>query len=923
MDRRSRYIICLLSVTACLASSCNYKGLDIGSKELPENAIRVDGVDADEMTVSVSTRANTDAEKVSWLLQPLKNGLDITYGLYGVTDTHQDVAILKLTDEATTPATYTFKYRADRKATVGDGNDAIWYNNGEHYFQGVHVPERIRYTSSDISDVEGSDKAPGLTSDQHNAADTGTDAELGNYTLLSHYLGMPANYRLTATVERIKLPFRHRLARVVAFVLIDPELHTTLKGYKKDASGAAATTEDPTTTSFRFSHVQVLQGVKDVVESGGHHVLTPKWVEARKVIPHFDGERGSYNYSTQTLLDENFKYYYKEDDGTIKDLYPTSSGWSAAHNAANHNGYTEVIYGKVPVYDIIVRPTYTSVDNVMYDEEGYTVGSSTSKTNLANQTNQIVFEIELENGLQYQKTFEFDLNANYQTVVYLRINRERVDYNASGSELWVESKNSDGWFGINNENGNTLSKAGSSWQRAYTYLNAFFSEDGYWTDTDGTVYPNGVTDGQFYNANKNDSDNAQYYTSGYATQFVEKFMQAYEHGPHHGDYFILQQNLEIDARMIPENFVFTGHLDAQDNTISLTHVNKPVYKEAENISGQLYTRTGESLAEWNYTAWEIPTLYVKHVTPATYWQESELQYVEADDKWYEPGTITWIEDIHYTQDEADALNKPNLIPYVETPAVYYTQEECDEENSKPEHHPYTLVADEGGRQPGEEGYIETREYDMENYVDGYEPLTIDKIKTPAVEIQPGEDGYVPTYEPGYTPITTADIKTPAHWDTSAGVAHEPGSEKTPEIVTYPLATESTDPTYPATLTQLQTAEYYTDDHSGTRFVCPDLYQYSHNSPAYLFAGLNGDYTTNQESGRTPWEANVHRETNKTTRWVPTPGYRAEVLNAVMASPYKLFKDGASITGNVQNSFNMNSDGTKTAVTHTPDIPQYK
>lgn len=920
MDRRSRYIICLLSVTACLASSCNYKGLDIGSKELPENAIRVDGVDADEMTVSVSTRANTDAEKVSWLLQPLKNGLDITYGLYGVTDTHQDVAILQLTEPVTDPAAYTFKYRADRKATVGDGNDAIWYNNGEHYFQGVHVPERIRYTSSsDISAVEGSDKAPGLTSDQHNAADTGTDAELGNYTLLSHYLGMPANYRLTATVERIKLPFRHRLARVVAFVLIDPELHTTLKGYKKDASGAAATTEDPTTTSFRFSHVQVLQGVKDVQEDGGHHVLTPKWIEARKVIPHFEGEKGSYNYSTQTLLDENFKYYYKEDDGTIKDLYPTSSGWSAAHNAANHNGYTEVNYGKVPVYDIIVRPTYTSVDNVMYDEEGYTVGSSTSKTNLANQTNQIVFEIELENGLQYQKTFEFDLNANYQTVVYLRINREHVDYNASGSELWVESRNSDGWFGINNENGNTLSKAGSSWQRAYTSVENFDSENGTYI-YDNVLYQNGVTDGQFYNANNNDNDNAQYYTAEYDAKWIEKFLQAYKigdaKGAHHGDYFVLKKNITIDARLIPDKFVFTGHLDAQDHTITLKEgsTEQQVYKDAVNITDPLFTRTGTGIDNWAYSGWTIPTLYTKLVTPV-YYEENELETVDGVS--YVKSSLTFVPEqtVTYTREEADEINAPHRVPNVIVEESY-TEDEIVTIDGR------TYLKESVKQVSGDpESY--------ELYNDGIEGHDIEKaVGDPKTTRTVGvdEDGYVTQYEDGYTPIGEGAYKEtiPEHYETNEGSIPATTETVKEYVTTYPEATAETTPAYPTTLEELKQNEYYINQ-SGDRFECPALlYQTSHISPSFLFYGLDGEYTTAQETnpGIIDWEANVHRETNKTTRWVPTPGYRAELLNAVMAWPYTLFRAEASITGNVQNSFNMNSDGTKTAVTHTPDIPQY-
>lgn len=861
---------------------------------MSDKVISVGGVDRGEMSIETRAGIAQDADKVDWLIHPLESGLDIVYGLDGYTGeaAHQDVAILKLTDRTTNPATYSFTYREDRRAEVGEHNQAIWYNNGFHYFQGVYVPNRIRYASTP-SEVEQEGKAPGLTSDQSNGAAGSEEASLGNYTLLSHYLGMPASFKLTATIERIKLPFRHRLARVVAFVLIDPELATTLKGYN-----IVDGKDDPTTTSLRFCNVDVLQGVHDVGGADEHHVLTPKWTTARKVVPHFDGLRGSYSYKEQREYDENFKFFYKEGDDGIEELYPTSKGWSAVYNATPDkdglfNGFTLIDYGKVPVYDVIVRPTYTSEDNVMYDEQGY----PGSKKTIAALKNVIDFELELENGLRYSHKFNFDLNANFQTVIYLRISRERMDYNESGAEVWEEKKLSDGWYGVNNDNGNTLSMAGSSWQRAYTYLNAFFGEDGNWTDTDGTVYPSGVTDGQFYNANKNDRDNAQYYTSTYAAQFTEKLLQAYQGGPHHGDYFVLQQNISIDARQIPKDFVFTGHLDAQDKTISLTNVDERVYKAAVNIEDQLYTKAGEV-----YTEWSIPTLYVKHVTPATYWQESELQYVEADGKWYEPSTIEWIDNVYYTQDEADALNEPHLVPYVVTPAVYYTQEEIDEAKAIVNDPEY----EQGSNPEAEE--IATK--------------TTADIKTPAVEIEPGEPGYVTTYEQGYTPITISDVKIPAHWDTSAGVSHVPGDEKTPEIVTYPIATDSTVPTYPTTLEQLQTAEYYTDDQ-GTPFVCPELYQYSHNSPAYLFSGLNGTYTTNQEQAPNPylsgvsWEANVHKEGS---HWVPTTGYRAEVLNARMAEGFTLFKAEATpYSGNVQNCYN----GSVHIPDNTPDIPRYK
>lgn len=758
----------------CMVSSCTEKDFDVLSGKPAENTIRVGGIETDELVTSVSTRAGkgVDAETVTWLRQPLKNGLDITYGLYGVTpqESQQDVAVLKLSDTdgeggedydtENELAVYTFKYRADRSSVVGVGNDAIWYNNGFHYFQGVHVPERLRYTT-DISEVETS--APNLMTEQFNDTDTGTDDQLGNYTLLSHYLGMPANYRLTATVERIKLPFRHRLARVVAFVLIDPELHTTLKGYKKDASGNAVTDEDPNTTKFRFCNVKVLQGVHDVVGDNGHHELTPMWGKARKVVPHYDGEMGSYSYKTLESFDADFKYYYKDDDGKITGLFPTSASWKGVHDATPdskrlHNGYTEINYGKVPVYDIIVRPTYTREDSVMYDELDY----ATQKATLANQINSIDFEIELENGLQYEKKFEFDLNANYQTVVYLRISREHVDYNDAGSDLWIEEKSTDGWYGVDNQNGNTLSFAGSSWQRAYTYIEDFEE----WPGTSS-----GVTDGHFYNSSTSDDERekAQYFTADYKHIWIGKFLQAYKGGEHHGDYFVLRDNITIDANIIPEDFVFTGHLDAQDKTITLDGGAQWVVC-TDRVLAKLKHKTGDEGGDGDYT--DVPQLY---------WMEEIAQAP--------PRTRSTI-----------GFGDPVLI-------------------------------------------------DM----DASLPAVLNTLDT---------EGKVILYKEGEE---------------------------------YRVYTNRT---------------------------------FYKKTPGYLFAGLNGIYTTAQEADPSikVWEANVHRETNQSTVWVPTLGYRAEVLNTVIGGGGTLFPADATysgaeatVTGNVQNCYN----GSTAIPNHTPAIPQYK
>lgn len=726
---------------------------------LNDNIINIGGVDTDEMILE-SRAASTDAEKVSWLVQPLEAGLDITYGLSGVGSdkSREDVAILKLTDATTNPATYTFNYRRDPTKY------AIWYNNGFHYFQGVHVPERIRYTTN-VSEIDA--KAPELKLDQHDDTADGTDEQLGNYTLLSHYLGMPANYKLTATIERIKLPFRHRLARVVAFVLIDPELNTTLKGYKKDAAGNPTDTEDPVTTSLRFCNVKVLQGVKDEVDPvTEHHTLTPYWGEGRvrKVIPHFDGERGSYSYKTQTQLDEDFKMYTKSGNKT-EEIYPTSSTWKATHDAAEHDGYKEINYGKVPVYDIIVRPTYTSWENVMYDEEGYVADNETVLRNIASVNNSIDFEIELENGLRYEKTFEFDLNANYQTVVYLRISREKVDYDDAGSELWIEEKKNDDWYGVDNENGNTLSKAGSSWQRAYRT-----------SSITETSYTNGVTDGDFYGST---AESVGQYL-GNTDKWTELLLQACEGGKHHGDYFILDHNITINAQRIPKDFVFTGHLDAQDHIITLTGTHVDTYEETENYdlaqTETLYNEDGG-----NYVAFNMPTLYISEevaqAKPAGSFTRSASTTI--------PGGDGMMTEVH-----------PTLAEVMSNAVVYYE-------------------------------------------LDG----------------------------------STYRVWNPRSWT------------------------------------------FYT----------------KRQSAGSLFCGLNGIYTTAQENAANPyaadvvWEANVHKETNQKTIWVPTMGYRAEVLNAVVAGGtlFPVDLPHTSVTGNVQNCFNKDSEGKKTAITNTPNIPQYK
>lgn len=592
MKKRLLYILATCSVlTACQdMDDIVTPPFEQDGEQINVGGITVTDILDVNVTEPTSRAVETDAaEQQKWLITPLKQGLDITYGSVGNART-EEVAILKLQESASTGqelagpsdnqyavdieskwAIYSFKYRKSE----GKRPDALWSGNGAHYFEGQYVPQNLRYgagtaNTTSTQETVNTTTAPGLHSNQTDK--TGTDITTGNYTLLTQYLGMPASFRLAATVARIRLPFRHRLCRVLAYVLIDPGLgaDVTLEGYKKTDAEKTSGKDDPETTELHFCNVDVLAGVEDVENDTHHHTLTPKWMSARKVVPHFVGEHGSKD-KTGNDLDENFLVYYDLNNETY--IFPTNSTWAAKKSAykaalSAHSGNIEetekackirqINYGKVPVYDIIARPTYTKIENVMYDEEGVKKTDGTEDNDKKKQylaeKNKIDFDLTLSNGLQYAKEFTFDLDANYQTVVYLRISQESVDYNSSGAELWINETNNDDWYGVDNQNGNSLSMAGSTWQRAFT--------------CDAKVSDDKVTDGGFYNeATPGEDGTAGQYLS--ANTWKKYFAQAYKGGAHHGDYFILTKDIDIYAEDLPINFKFTGHLDAQGHTITL------------------------------------------------------------------------------------------------------------------------------------------------------------------------------------------------------------------------------------------------------------------------------------------------------------------------------------------------------------------
>lgn len=497
-----------------LLSACTQHDEALGTDD--ESIIHVGGVSTGDMlSTSASTRAVMEpvaAESLDWLKDGLATtGMGITY----FTKTAQQKAQLKLqVDGEGNPVKsgegitiYDFKAYNNN----GEPTDvaAKWLGNGAHTFQGKYIPESLK--------------------------SSGTHS----YEDLEHYTAIPPSTSIPATVGRITIPIQHRLARVQAYVLIDTDMNTKLKGYDSDA-----THED--NTKLRFCNVQVL----DYVDDDGK----PVWKTATKAVPHYIGELGSI-VENNTVICPTFRTYKNTKTGDL--LFPTDGEWKTAHAAYESqgaaSGYICTDYGMVPSYDLAVRPTYTEATtgtNVMYDEAD---GVS------ANGENQIRFELTLDNDLEYEKVFTFDLNANEETVVFLRITPEKIDYNSSGSRLWKSVSHPAKYYDLDTPD-HSLSQTGSCWQRAFT------------------------------NA---DDD----------SQFVDLLKQAYEGGAHHGDYFVLTKDIEINLNDFPADLVFTGHLDAMGHTITLIPTQDGRNWLFAGMDAN-YTTAQEADAALEYSKWE-------------------------------------------------------------------------------------------------------------------------------------------------------------------------------------------------------------------------------------------------------------------------------------------------------------------------------
>ena len=471
-----------------------------------------DAVVVENITKSATTRASQKAEDVEWLKDPLLKGIDVSYYLRSDENKNTSTAVLKLLPETDQVAGDSTKYSFNYKDENGQETTkpAQWKGNAGHVFHGFYIPEGI-------SNGEIGNQSKSEISNEQNAE--------SYYDKLWRYLSMPPNHEIMATVGYVRLPFRHRLSRVLAYVLIDPDLKTSIKD-----------------DIISFENVKVLEKVEGT---------TPRWTTARKVVPHSMGTSGSVNKKLEQT-DENFLVFRNTTSNTF--VYPTDDAWTNVKKAYDANpescGYEEINYGKVPCFDIIVRPTYTSSALVMYDED---MSNGMNAAKYADETNSIDFVVDLVNGLSYNKTFKFDLDANYQTAVFLRISREKVDYQTMGSELWQQYEATDGYYGVDNDLNHRLSLAGGSWQRAYR----------------NSSFDPGITDGDFYKEQYVDSTKwiGMFKNAVMPTDTIKANILSDNHW---GDYFVLDNDITINTSNLPSDFIFTGHLDGRGHTITLT-----------------------------------------------------------------------------------------------------------------------------------------------------------------------------------------------------------------------------------------------------------------------------------------------------------------------------------------------------------------
>jgi len=346
-----------------------------------------------------------------------------------------------------------------------------------------------------------------------------------------------------------------------------------------------------------------------------------------------------------------------------------------------------------------------------------------------------------------------------------------------------------------------------------------------------------VTDGHQYQQDVEDQY-AQYVDDA---TWIEMLREAKEGGKHHGDYFILDHDIEIPAAAFGTDFVFTGHLDGQDYSITLTTGTytpaSDTYEPYDNAAYVKYKKTGDD----TYSEF-VPA------TGVTYYQKGDGDtYTEITNMVSYAGAkvYTRAENISYNYGDAIALDAIKSASSSDDGKVY-----CKKEG--------------------------------ENYV------VIDKISEYIAGLL--ATIYTKENEDNYTKVSNLAVL-----DANTDYYKKDGDNsysKIDDLSTYfGIYIKTTVTTYTYTPIDL----FMKVHHKGVSGAGTQA-----TDALYMFAGLNGKYTTAQETATDPttvvWEANVHKETNGSSYWVPyksaIDGWRAEVIN-LNINGGTLFKSGTT------------------------------
>lgn len=282
---------------------------------------------------STISRSTSEATTVDWLKSILTTtGLNIKYGLRANTNTFSGTTVSATLKYDDTSKLYAF--------TNSGGKNAQWLSNGWHLFQGSYYPTSL------------------LTSNNFSASEQSTSSA---YADLSHYIFIPSDTHIYATISKVTIPYVHRLSRVLLNVYIDSDVKNgdntaIIKGYNATDGGGSA-------CMLRIKDVPTLSGVN----SSGN----PTWGNVSELIPHFLSGSNSLVYAGTT-------------------------------------------YSNVPQFDFIIRPIYNYYD----DASGTSAITSQSFTISLTLDNGFQYTKTFTKALYPNQQITINLNVSREHVNY-------------------------------------------------------------------------------------------------------------------------------------------------------------------------------------------------------------------------------------------------------------------------------------------------------------------------------------------------------------------------------------------------------------------------------------------------------------------------------------------------------------------------